>query len=164
MKILLFIVTLFISLHQEFKKVYILMDKDDTSIIYNEDLKKVNLYIDHTLIPDEKLQMGIKLYIASFYVNNRNNLSADFIKIFQCSISDFGRMNRKPISKVIYYLEHENHGNLPFVYQNDAYLLLEINELKPNITSIREKLEKSGMLLIEGDGNLQQKKLKWLKK
>lgn len=164
MKILFLVITFIFSLHQEFKKVYILMDKDDTSIIYNEDLKKVNLYIDQTLIPDEKLQMGIKLYIASFYVNNRNNLSADFIKMFKCSLSDFGRMHRKPISEVIYYLEHENHGNLPVVYQNDAYLLLEINELKPNITAIREKLEKSGMLLIEGDGKLQQKKLKWLKK
>lgn len=109
----------------------------------------MNLYIDPTIIQDNKLRNGIKLYIASFFVHNKEALKRKVLKDHRVTIDAFALKNRKKISEVIYYLEHVDHGNLPLRLGRDAYNLLEIKELKPYIDYKRKLLYKNGMLLID---------------
>lgn len=87
-----------------------------------------------------------------FFVNNKPALIESFSACYGTSLSEFAHRHKKGISNVIYYLEHMDHGNLVMVYGRDAYKLLEINDLEPEIGLVRDSLYKDGMYLIDNDG------------
>lgn len=140
------IVFLFFS--QGRKMVYI-QGNEYANLVFDEKKGLVNLYIDSTIIQDTKLSNGIKLYVASFFVHNKEALKRKFLRDHRVTIDAFALKNKKNICEVIYYLEHVDHGNLPLHLGRDAYKLLEIKELKPCIDSKRKVLYKKGMLLID---------------
>lgn len=148
MKSLIIISSVIALFFQVPKQVYICKKDNISSILYDEK-KGVNIYIDNKLVKDKKLQQGIKLYIASFFVSNKEKLVEDFTILYKQSPAAFGRQHKEAISNVIYYLEHIDHGNLPLVYGREAYVLLDITELEPVITSVKTKLNSSGMYLID---------------
>lgn len=112
----LYIISVFFLFFQSPRKVYICSNGDISTLIFDEKVKNVNLNIDHSLINDEKLREGVKLYLASFFVFNKAQLESYFKNEFKMTSNKFGRIHKKIISKVIYYLEHEDHGNLPRIY------------------------------------------------
>jgi hypothetical protein len=137
------------------KLVYIEATKENDGIVYTSGTRHVNLFIDAKLVPDARLRDGIKLYLAYYLIRNKSKVTADFKRAYKTSIAKFGCQHKRQISTVIYYLEHEDHGNLPVIYKHDAYDLLAIKELKPEITIVRKKLFKSGMLQIDVPGKLE---------
>lgn len=131
------------------KKIVYIQGKENSTFVFNERRGTVNLYIDPSLIKDKKINEGVKLYLASFFVSNKSALKRRFIEDQHLSFETFVKQNKKDISNVIYYLEHIDHGNLPLHLGRDAYSLLEIKELKPYIEYKKALLNKEGMLLID---------------
>jgi len=46
----------------------------------------------------------------------------------------FAKNHQREICKIIYYLQHIDHGNLLVIYGLEAYKLFEIADLKPEIS------------------------------
>jgi hypothetical protein len=63
-------------------------------------------------------------------------------------MSDFAKNHKWDILKIIYYLEHIDHGNLSEIYGLEAYKLFEISNLKPEISKIEQCLNKGEILKI----------------
>lgn len=134
------------------KKVYIEPVNNSYVVRYNAGNHSVNLFIDEKLIPSMQLRQAIKMYLAYYLLRDHKKLEADFSGRYKCGIKSFGNQHRKDISCVIYYLEHEEHGNLPHYYGMDAYDLLDISELKPEISKTKKKLD-SHMIIIDAPTN-----------
>ncbi|MFD2904382.1 hypothetical protein [Sphingobacterium anhuiense] len=164
MKSLILISSFLVLLWQNQKEVYLLKDADgQIGIEYNKIDKDVNIIISDRLIRDNLDKKAIKMYLASFFIPDKGDIQRDFKKLFNISMSDFAKNQRQEICRVIYYLEHEDHGNLPLIYNHEAYKLLDIKELKPDIEEVKMKLENSGMLLIDIDADVKTKDLKSIK-
>ena len=129
--------------------VYIESSNEYGGFVFNEVTSEVNLYIDRRIIADLSLQKAIKMNLAYQYVPNKKSLVKAFVKAYNISLSNFAFLHRKQLCKVIFYLESADHGNLPVIYGMEAYNLLELKELKPDITTIKKELERGGMLLID---------------
>ncbi|WP_367331285.1 hypothetical protein [Sphingobacterium multivorum] len=157
MKSLILISSFLILLWQNQKKeVYVIKDAEgNVGIEYNEIDKDVNIIISDELVRNNAEKRAIKMYLGSFFVTDNDNLKRDFRKLFNISMSDFAKNHKRKICKVIYYLEHIDHGNLPEIYGLEAYKLFEISDLKPEISKIEECLNKGKILKIiyesEGD-------------
>ncbi|RKO72106.1 hypothetical protein D7322_08400 [Sphingobacterium puteale] len=150
MKSLILISSFLILLWQNQKKeVYILKDAEgNVGIEYNKTNKDVNIIISDELVRNNSDRRAIKMYLASFFFIDNDDLKRDFRKLFNISMSGFAKNNKKQICKVIYYLEHIDHGNLPDIYGLEAYKLFEISDLKPEISTIEQCLNKGKILKI----------------
>lgn len=148
MKSLILISSVIVLYFQTPRLVYVCKKNAASSIFYDEKNKATNVYIDNKVVKG-KLKQGIELYIAYFFVENKDKLAEDFISKYKQSPRAFGCQHKMIISKVIYYLEHKNHGNLPLIYGREAYVLLDVEELKPAITSVKKSLENDKMYLID---------------
>lgn len=129
--------------------VYIESSNRHEGFKFNESTGEVNLFIDTKVISDRVLQKQIKMYLAYQYVKNGAALEKAFIRNYKITFKKFAATHRKQISSVIYYLELSEHGNLPVIYHMEAYALLNKEELKPEITQVKQRLEKGGMLMID---------------
>lgn len=150
MKSLILITSFLILLWQNQKKeVYILKDAEgNVGIEYNKTNKDVNIIISDELVRNNSDRRAIKMYLASFFIIDNDDLKRDFRKLFNISMSSFAKNNKKQICKVIYYLEHIDHGNLPDIYGLEAYKLFEISDLKPEISTMEQCLNKGKILKI----------------
>lgn len=138
-----------ILLWQNQKEVYLLKDADGhIGIEYNKIDKDVNIIISDKLIKDNSDRKAIKMYIASFFIKDNGDIEQDFRRLFKISMSEFAKNHQRDICKVIYYLEHIDHGNLPEIYGLEAYKLFEISDLKPEISKIEQCLNKGKILKI----------------
>lgn len=151
MKTIILISSIVAMFCQAPKKVYVEMERGQTTLEYNSKDKDVNLFIDRSVILDKAIQRGIKMYIASFFVKDNEILKRDFVALYKKSLPLFARQYKAEISNVIYYLEHADHGNLPLIYGRDAYGLLEVKDLQPAISVFKEQLYQQGMYLIDID-------------
>lgn len=135
------------------KKVY--LESSIKKGFVMKDNKSVNLFISYDLIKCKKLNKAIALYLSSFYDIDCKLVFDEYLKNrFKIDRDSFVKKYKKQICKVIYYLENVEHGNLPFYYGFDAYILLENNELKPYINEVNNKLRREGkIILIEEDAN-----------
>jgi len=149
MKSLILISSFLILLWQNQKEVYLLKDADGhIGIEYNKIDKDVNIIISDKLIKDNSDRKAIKMYIASFFIKDNGDIEQDFRRLFKISMSEFAKNHQRDICKVIYYLEHIDHGNLPEIYGLEAYKLFEISDLKPEISKIEQCLNKGKILKI----------------
>lgn len=138
-----------ILLWQNQKEVYLLKDADgQIGIEYNKIDKDVNIIISDRLIRDNLDKKAIKMYLASFFIPDKGDIHRDFKKLFNISMSDFAKNHRREICRVIYYLEHIDHGNLPVIYGLEAYKLFEISDLEPEISKIEQCLNNGKILKI----------------
>lgn len=138
-----------ILLWQNQKEVYLLKDADGhIGIEYNKIDKDVNIIISDKLIKDNSDRKAIKMYIASFFIKDNGDIEQDFRRLFKISMSEFAKNHQRDICKVIYYLEHIDHGNLPDIYGLEAYKLFEISDLKPEISTMEQCLNKGKILKI----------------
>ncbi|WP_121196380.1 hypothetical protein [Mucilaginibacter gracilis] len=145
-------VSFFLVAYTPPKKVYIEPVNDSYVVGYNAANQSVNLFIDAKLIPSIQLRQAIKMYVAYYLLRDHRKLEADFSSKYKSGIKSFGKQHRKDISCVIYYLEHEEHGDLPHYYGMDAYDLLDISELKPEISRTKKKLDRH-MIIIDAPAN-----------
>lgn len=135
------------------KKVYLESSIKNGFVI--KDNKSVNLFISSDLVKCKKLNNAIALYLSSFFNRDCKLAFEEYLKNrFKIDRYSFVNKYQKQICNVIYFLEHVKHGNLPFYYGIDAYILLENNELKPCIDEVKWKLRREGkIILIEEDAN-----------
>lgn len=149
MKSLILISSFLILIWQNQKEVYLLKDADgQIGIEYNKIDKDVNIIISDRLIRDNLDKKAIKMYLASFFIRDKGDIQRDFKKLFNISMSDFAKNHRREICRVIYYLEHVDHGNLPGIYGLEAYKLFEISDLEPEISKIEQCLNNGKILKI----------------
>lgn len=150
MKSLILISSFLILLWQiQKKEVYVLKDAEgNVGIEYNKIDKDVNIVISDRLIKNNSDKKAIKMYLASFFIKDNGDLEQDFRRLFKISMSEFAKNHQRDICKVIYYLEHIDHGNLPEIYGLEAYKLFEISDLKPEIFKIEQCLNKGKILKI----------------
>lgn len=119
------------------KEVYVLKDAEgNVGIEYNKIDKDVNIIISDELVKNNSDRRAVKMYLASFFIRENDDLKKDFSKLFDITITDFAKNNKEQICRVIYYLEDIDHGNLPEIYGLEAYKLFKISDLKPEISKI----------------------------
>jgi len=149
MKSLILISSILILLWQNQKEVYLLKDADgQIGIEYNKIDKDVNIIISDRLIRNNSDKKAIKMYLASFFITDKDDIQRDFKKLFKISMSDFAKNHRREICRVIYYLEHIDHGNLLVIDGLEAYKLFEIADLKPEISKTEQGLNNVKILKI----------------
>lgn len=131
------------------KEVYVLKDAEgNVGIEYNKIDKDVNIVISDRLIKNNPDKKAIKMYLASFFITDNGDIEQDFRTLFKIPMSEFAKNHQRDICKVIYYLEHIDHGNLPEIYGLEAYKLFDISDLKPEISKIERCLNKGKILKI----------------
>ncbi len=139
------------GLHKE-RKVSVITTEGVSAIVFDNSSGSVNIHIDTSVVRDAHVRECIKLYVAFFFVNNKELLLARFSAVYGLTLQVFAKRHGREICEVIYYLEHEEHGNLPIIYGRDAYRLLDIVDLTPYIQPVRKKLYGRHMLLIDREG------------
>lgn len=122
-------------------------------IFINEEEFCENIYISDNLVDNNKQRKIIKLIIFSHLVDIERS------KVIQKKLQRSYKVKREMISdnlkikvaKIIYYLLHSKHGNLPLVIGRDAYCLLDIPYLNNQIFPYKKLLFEKDMLMIDSN-------------
>lgn len=119
---------------------------------------KTNIFISDKIVRDKEIKTSIGLFIAYNIEKDRidsyeDKLELNLLKCSGLNTNQFIKKYKKDIVKVIYYLERFDHGDLVEFYGRDAYNLLDLDLLNPEILIVKNKLLRKGMTLIDAKAN-----------